>query len=372
MAQRRILHVIDQGGPGGAQAVLLELAVGLRCEGLEPIVVVNCDDWLARELRTRHIAPHIVPSSGSLNLSYLQALRRLISTERPGLVVAHLLGPSVYCSLAASLSGIPVVSVFHGQTDVSPTERYLSLKAAVLQIGASKVVYVSERLRKALQPRLRIPASKTSVIPNGIDLKKVIDAPISPVREQLGIPQDSFLIGAVGHVRPEKGYDLLLRAARIALDAEPGIHFIVAGDTRTPHYAELQALVIELGVGGRVHFLGMRSDVPGLLKAVDLFVLSSKSEGFSIACCEAMAARVPVVATESGGPEEILDGGRCGLLVPNDSPEKLANSIVSICRRPEDGCAMASTAFERVSRHYSIESMLDTYSRLCSTLTETT
>lgn len=361
---RKVLHLIDTGGPGGAETVFAHVATGLTSRGFDNIAVVSRDAWLANRIRSGGLEPRILPAKGSLNRKYLAGILHLIREERPDVLVTHLLGPAVYGSVAGLWTGTPVLAVLHGQSDLGPSERFRGAKAALIRRGASSVVFVSDQLRDALASRLALAPKQCVVIPNGVDVAGIAAAELAPLRADLDLPGDAFLVGAVGNLRRPKAYDVLLRAARIAIDQEPRLRFVIAGDNAVPLLDELLALRGELGLERHVHFLGLRADVPAVLKALDAYVLSSSTEGFSIACCEAMAAGLPVISTRSGGPEQILDGGRCGLLVPPGDPAALAAAILQVARSPTDAQRLAELGRARVAAHYGTDAMLDSYARL--------
>lgn len=364
----KVLHVIDTGGPGGAETVFATVVTGLEARGFRNLAVVGRDDWLCSKLRSMGNEPRVLPSTGSFNTHYLRSLVELIRAEQPDVIVAHMLGPAVYCSIAGCFARTPTIAVFHGQSDFSAEEPFARLKSSAIRLGARRVVFVSDMLRDALASRLRLPAAKYSVICNGVDVDRICTASPAPLRKDLDLPPDAFLIGAIGNVRPPKAYDVLLKAARIAIDQAPKFRFIVAGDTSTPLYRELHELRTRLGLDRHFHFLGFRADTAEVLRALDAYVLSSTTEGFSIACCEAMAAGVPVVATRSGGPEQILDGGRCGLLARPEDPHALAAALLRMANSPDDRRSLSSAAMQRVRANYSVSIMIDAYRELISAL----
>ena len=202
------------------------------------------------------------------------------------------------------------------------------------------------------------------MIPNGVDIAGIAAAEPASLRSDLDLPSDAFLVGAVGNLRRPKAYDVLLRAARIAIDQEPRLRFVVAGDNAVPLHDELLALRGGLGLDRHVHFLGLRPDVPAVLKALDAYVLSSSTEGFSIACCEAMAAGLPVISTRSGGPEQILDNGSCGLLVPPGDAAALAAAVLELMRSPTEARRLAGLGRSRVAANYGTDAMLASYAAL--------
>ncbi len=361
---RKVLHLIDTGGPGGAETVFAQVATDLASRGFQNIAVVSRDAWLASRLRSGCLEPRILPAKGSLNRKYLAGILRLIREERPDVLVTHLLGPAVYGSVAGLWTGTPLLAILHGQSDLGPSERFRGAKAALIRRGAARVVFVSGQLRDVIAPRLGLSPKQCIVISNGVDVAGIGAAAPAPLRADLDFPSDTFLVGSVGNLRRPKAYDVLLRAARIAIDQEPRLRFVIAGDNAVPLHGELLALRGGLGLDRHVHFLGLRLDVPAVLKALDAYVLSSSTEGFSIACCEAMAAGLPVISTRSGGPEQILDGGRCGLLVPPNDPSALAEAIVKITRSPAEAARLAELGRARVSAHYGTDAMLGSYAAL--------
>lgn len=356
----RVLHLIDTGGPGGAETVFLQTATRLDPDRFRSVAVVGSTGWLAQQFQERGVSPLIAPSKGSINGRYLWKLLRLARRHRSDVIVAHLYGSAVYASLAGMLLSVPVVSVLHGHIDVDGAGRFSSLKAAVVRRGSHKVVFVSERLQEHLEPRLRLADALRIVIPNGVDTEAFRCNRDQSIRTELGISDETTLIGAIGNVRAPKAYDVLLRAARIAIDRSPHLHFLVAGDCENDLGRQLKQLSRDLGIDRHVTFLGLRPDVPRLLNNLDVFVLSSHTEGFSIACIEAMACGVPVIATRSGGPEQILEGG-AGILVPTGEPESLALAIERVILSKDSAATMTATAIQRVHERYSLAKMLSSY-----------
>ena len=364
----RVLHVIDTGGPGGAETVFLQTATCLDAARFQSTAIVGGEGWLAQQLRQRAVSPHVVPAKGSFNARYLMALLRLARQHGSEVIVAHLYGSSVYASLAGTLLSIPVVSVLHGQSDVPDAERVSWLKTAIVRTGSRSVVFVSERLRDHLRARIRLAAAQCAVIPNGVDTALFRPGRDRSLRAELGLADDTALIGAIGNIRKPKAYDVLLRAARALLDRSQRFHLVIAGDCGNSLGRQLDQLKRDLGIERCVTFLGLRADVRAILNNLDVFALSSHSEGFSIACIEAMACGVPIVATRSGGPEEILQG-ECGLLVPTGDPEALAAALERVLSSKELAATLTGSAMKRVHEQYSLSTMLSRYEALLERVT---
>jgi glycosyltransferase involved in cell wall biosynthesis len=362
-AMIRILHVIDTGGPGGAETIFLHAAARLNRARFESVAVVGGEGWLAGQIRGHGLTLEVLPAKGRFNVRYLTALARLVRRHRIDVVLAHLYGSAVYASMAGALLSIPVISVLHGHSDMPAAERFSYLKAAIIRRGSRKVVFVSERLEEHLRPRLGLGADRCAVIPNGVDTEVFAPAPDRSLLAELGLPDGTALVGAIGNIRKPKAYDVLLRAARALLDRSQRFHLVIAGDCANALGEQLRGLSRELGIERQVTFLGLRPDVSRILNNLDVYVLSSKTEGFSIACIEAMACGVPVVATRSGGPEQILEG-EAGLLVPTGDPESLASGIERVLSSKELATAMTQRAMQRVHERYSLATMLSRYETL--------
>ena len=358
-----VLHIIDTGGPGGAETVFLHCATRLDHVRFASTAIVGSDNWLASRVRENGLEPIIAPARGSFNLRYLRRIARIAEAVKADLICAHLYGSAVYASLLGAVRSIPVVSVFHGSADIAAGDRFTAIKASIIRNGSRRVVFVSESLRGELAGILKIPPSRSVIIPNGIDTAAFRRGKDDSIRNALRLPPDAILVGAIGNIRPAKAYDNLMRAARALADRSDRFYFAVAGQCSGALADELMGLRNQLGLESRFFFLGLRSDIQTVLHNLDVFVLSSSSEGFSIACVEAMACEVPVVATRCGGPEEIL-GKDCGILVAPGNAGDLANAVFRVAQERELAMRLSRAALKRAHEEYSLKAMLSRYEAL--------
>jgi glycosyltransferase involved in cell wall biosynthesis len=359
----RVLHLIDTGGPGGAETVYLELARGLRDRGHECVAVVPEHDWLEERLVDSGMTPIHIPSAGAMDFRLLGALRRLIREHDIDVVQAHLLASGVYGSMAALLTGVPVVSTFHGLPDISDDDRLLGLKARILQRPGNRVVCVSHWLRHQFV-RKGVLSERTIVIPNGIDLHE-LETRAADLRGELALPDHALLVGAIGNIRRSKAYPLLARAFAQVRDHRPDVHLVVAGhfDPAGDVHAELDSTIERLDLGGHIHLLGFRDDVGAILRDLDAFVLSSTDEGFSLATVQAMGMGLPSVVTRSGGPEEIVRDDEGAILVEPGDVAALARGILTWVDRLDDRRRVRLDG-TRVREEYSVGRMVDRYERV--------
>jgi glycosyltransferase involved in cell wall biosynthesis len=357
----KVLHAIDTSGPGGAETIFLNLIDGLERQRFLPHVAIGeTEGWLRGELVRRGVPIWPLAVKGSCSQRYLRQLLTIIKGEGIGLIQSHLLGSNLYCSIAGALSHTPVVSTFHGFVDTGASERFLSLKLRLVNRGSNSIVFVSDGLAGHYR-RLAGECRKYHTIYNGIDRQRFLPARDDSLRRELGVGRGELLIGAIGNIRPAKGYEFYLRAARHIHDAQPSCRFVIVGEGKGEALQRLVALRQQLGLQEVVHFAGFRSDPATVLHNLDIFLLSSTSEGFSIACIEAMACGLPVVATRSGGPEEIICDGYDGLLVSPGSADALAKGVLRLVSSPQLRAQLSARGMETVARRFDVCAMVQSY-----------
>jgi glycosyltransferase involved in cell wall biosynthesis len=360
---KRVLHLIHVTGPGGAETVCLDLARGLDADRWQSVVCVPEEGWITGELRRAGVEPVLLPTAD--RGAYLRGIVRLVRERRVDLVQAHLLGSALYASLAGILARVPVVSTFHGSTDVNlPRGLRSRVRYGVIRRGSRRVVLVSEPLRAELLDRGHLPPGQLATIPNGIDTAVFRPRADRSFRREIGVEDHHVLVGAVGNLRDAKDYPTFLRAAALLAARSPDYRFVVAGDDRGPLRGELLRLAEELGLAGKVVLAGFRPDVHRVLNALDVFVVSSRSEGFSLAAVQAMASGVPVVATRCGGPEQILTDGRDGLLVGVGAPDEIATAVERIRGDAELRDRLVRAALTRAADAFSSAGMVRSYEAL--------
>jgi glycosyltransferase involved in cell wall biosynthesis len=363
---KTIFHVIETVGPGGAETVFIQLATRESKE--RNIAALPGPGWVADTLKAEGVAPldlSISRTRPPLDLGLYRHLVRHIRENNVDLLHSHTLGVSVYACLAGLRTGTPVVCTLHGEPDLGRSERWRTIKLAILRRGAAKIVLVSNHLRELFVRESRIPAGRTAVVHNGVDCDRHSAGPDRTFRAELGISDDCFLFGAVGNVRALKAYDNLLHAAAIAVKTNPKLRFAVVGETGSGKLMqELLELRSELGLQDIVHFAGFRSDITPPLRSFDAFVLSSKSEGFSIATVQAMASGLPVLATRSGGPEEIITDGVDGLLVPRADSAALAAGMLRLAGDGELRTRLGAAARASARAKFSLAKMLESYEQI--------
>ena len=360
-----ILHSIDTIGPGGAEKVFLTLAKALEeRRTYRNFVVIPGKGWVYDELKGIGLEPILLNARGSFNIKYLYALIRIVKKLRINVIQSHLLGSNVYCSLAGKICGIPVISTFHGFVDAESNDKLLINKLRIVNWGSAWVVFVSNHLKSYFDTHFRFNDKKVKVIYNGIELHLKERKKRDSIRKLLGLRNDDILIGSIGNIREAKGYNYLLEAAARVVKSRPECKFVIVGEGSGKLYDDLLAIKKRMHLEDNLFFVGFRQDINEILDGLDIFVLSSISEGFSISTIEAMASGIPVICTRSGGPEEIVSPGKDGLLVEPKDPEALAEKILILLRNKTLAEEMGKAGRRHVLENFTVETMIEKYQGL--------
>jgi glycosyltransferase involved in cell wall biosynthesis len=227
------------------------------------------------------------------------------------------------------------------------------------------VFAVSNKVRRHSIEIDRVHASRVITIYNGLDLAHW------SVQSRPSAISRALLITTIGNIRRVKGHDVFIRAAAMLAPRFPDVTFSIAGDVLEPGYfAELQGLIRELNLSDRFHFAGSVSDLRQHLDVADIFVLPSRNEGFSNAIIEAMAASLPVVATDVGGNAEAVQAGVTGFIVPPNDPAALSAAIEILLVDPLQARSMGAAGRARAAACFTVEAMMKhittTYANLLS------
>jgi glycosyltransferase involved in cell wall biosynthesis len=290
-------------------------------------------------------------------------LARCLRADRVDLLHCHLPEAGVVGRIACRLARIPVVYTEHSLWDHHhPVAR--ALNRATLAWN-DRVIAVSEAVRRCVLAGSRTPPDRVVTIPNGIDVARVErDAASAPAPWKTeGIADGTRIVGTVGSLAPVKGHRYLLHALAHLRARGHQVHGVIVGRDRG-ELPRLRRLAVDLGLEGCVTFAGQRADAAALIRAFDVFVLPSLSEGLPVTLLEAMALGRPVVATDVGGIPEVLRDGQDGLVVPAGDPAALAAGIDALLRDPERASRLGRTARERVLDEYTVRRMVVRYQQV--------
>lgn len=359
---KTILHLIETSGPGGAEKMLMSLVENLNQKAYRSVICLLKDGWLNTQLRQRGIETVLIPQSRGLDPGWLYKCVRLIRQKEVDLVHAHEFNMNVYGCMAAWFSLVPSIATVHGKGYyIDRWRRKMAYRAVANH--SFRMVAVSENVRQFLIEQVGAKPDKLTTIYNGIDRKRFLRSEDGvQLRRELGIPETTPVIGAIGNLYPVKGHTYLVKAAAHVVERFPEAVFLFAG--RGVLLTQLQHEVDQLGLTNSVKFLGFREDIPALLQALDIFVLPSLSEGLPLSLLEAMASSKPAVATNVGGTPEVLVNEETGYLVPPMDHESLASRLLALLSDKAMAKRMGANGRNRVCEKFLLETMVSAYEAL--------
>lgn len=355
---KTVLHIIDTTGPGGAETVFTQLAQAAISEGYKSIALIRGPGWVRSELERLGITIYECDCKGSFNFKFLLFIIKLIRKEKVNVIQSHLLGSNVYASMAGLISRTPVISTFHGFVDVPDTERFSLLKFIILRIGSDRIVAVTDQLKEKLLENNFLNHKKIMVIANGVDTDIFL-----PKSKYTILTDQLVRIGCLGNVRKPKNYPLAMETLKLLLEKGVNAQLHIAGDDTNDLAKSCKKMAEELGIAQSICWHGFITDAPEYLKNIDVFMLSSSSEGHPLALTQAMAVGLPIVTT-SCGVEHIIENHVSGLMVENQSAVKLADAIALLTKDEPLRVALGKTARCEVEQKWGLSATLKKYFEL--------
>lgn len=362
----RIAHVVESLDIGGLEHVVVALAAAQRARGHEVLIICL---WrrgaLAERAELSGVRVECCDKSPGLDARALRRMRALLRDF--GADVLHTHNPMAhYYAVAAALGlGIGrVINTRHGMGSGELSARREKLYRLAL-LATDHAVSVCDAARQRFVAHGVMPQRKASVVRNGIDLSRFVARSASAsatLRTALGLPERVVLFGTVGRLNEAKQQARLLVALRALVDSGVPAALVIAGDGELRDALESQT--DKLGLRECVRLLGARNDVPDLLAAMDVFVLPSRTEGYSLALVEASAAALPIIATAVGGNAEIVQDGVTGLIIPAGDDERLLAAMRELALDGPRRASLGAQARAWALREGSLDAMCDGYQRL--------
>ena len=317
---------------------------------------------LSQGLSEKGIGVHLLKRRPGVDYFYPFKLAKYLKKSK--IKILHLHNPTAlfYGTLAGKIAGTPcIIYTEHGRDFSSSTK--VRIANGLLCKIVNRVVVVAEHGKRYLVEHEGVNEKKITKIYNGIDSQRFGRIHNSKfIRRILGIADDQPVIGIVARLDPIKNHACLIRAMKIIATRLPEAVLLIIGDG--PLRIELESLTTNLGLQNHVKFLGARSDIPELLSVMDVFVLSSFSEGLSLTLIEACAAAKPIVATDVGGNAEIVKHESNGFLVPSDQPEDLAKAILEILTHDAKAKLMGEMGRKQFEEKFTLDVMVKKYEYL--------
>ncbi|MCS6297091.1 MAG: glycosyltransferase family 4 protein [Nitrospira sp.] len=358
---KTILFLSTSSGPGGAEQVISNLAASLDPAKYRGVLCVFRPGWLQERSQARGVPTYVIPTQGMTDWRWAFRFRDLLKYEHVDLIHAHEFDANVQGAAVAIHLGIPLVATVHGKHYFwEKLRRRLAYRWVSRR---ATMVAVSEDLKRFIVEKVGVSSERITVLYNGVDVPPIpVLADIEACRREINLQGTDRVVGVVGNLYPVKGHQYLIDAIPEVLEKYPDTSFVFAG--RGQLETALKQQVNRLGLGTRVHFLGLRQDIPRILALLDVFVLPSLSEGLSMAILEAMMAGKPVIATRVGGNPEIVLEGETGFLVPPKDSPALAASLIALLKNRHLASEFGENGKRRAERQFSLQTMVSSYQAL--------
>jgi glycosyltransferase involved in cell wall biosynthesis len=371
----KILYVITGLTTGGAEMMLYKLLSKLDRNRFAPVVVSLMDrGTFGDRIEALGIPVHTIDMKSGIPTP--AAIGRLIGTVRqlkPDLIQGWMYHGNLSAQFASLFSShkIPVLWSIHHSLDSLASEKKMTQAiirfSSIISLYTNQIVFVSKN-SKLQHEALGYCSENSCIIPNGFDtslFKPSIEARRT-IRAELGLPEDSFLIGLIARYHPMKDHANFLQAAALLLKDYPNVQFVLAGNGVDEKNPTLCQLIHELGIAEGIHLLGERQDIPRLTAALDIASSASYTEAFPNVIGEAMSCAVPCAVTDVGDSAWIV--GNAGRVVPPRDSEALANAWKELIELgPEGRKALGKAARVRIIESFSLNSVVARYESLYET-----
>jgi glycosyltransferase involved in cell wall biosynthesis len=345
-----VMQFIGNNIVGGMETYVKRLIERLPAERFRITAVCPYESRYSESLRERGAEVLILSMPDDPSWASICSTAAYVAAEQVDVLQCHLTNAHILGGVVGKLTGVPVLYTAHGR-------RLESEDIEVHRLTGTHLGVVC-RFTQMHAIGLGVAPEMVHLLPNGVDVdlfrpQRLRDGPL---RREYGIPADAPLVGFVGRLSQEKGPETFLRSMLLAHQAVPDVHVAMVGTG--PMEPNVQAFIRNFNMGDWVHLAGLRDDVPGLLRELDIFVSSSHSEAMPLAMMEAMACGLPIVGTRVGGVPDLILHGESGYLVDRADINAISSAVRGLLQEPELRERMGAVSRERAVRQFSLTDSL--------------
>jgi glycosyltransferase involved in cell wall biosynthesis len=363
-----ILYVIDNIEFGGGERVFSQIIRGLDKERFGVFVASNPGGIFEKKLTEVGIKIDPVQMTNRYNLGIISRLKKIIKTKDIRIVHSQGGRADFFARTAARISRVPIIissiAMLVEGYDVSILRKSLYvLMDRQTEKWVDRFIILSEASRRTLIERHKIQPEKILKIHNGIEIEeyradnKEVRNKKSELRKELGLKSDVPVIGVIGRLVWQKGFEYLIQAIPQVIKDFPEAKFLIVGEG--PLRGRLEELCERLKIEDNIIFTGFRSDIKDILATIELLAMPSLLEGLPMVLLEGMAMAKPIVATRIDGITEVLENSKTGLLVPAKKPHDLAEAIIEILKNKTKANLLGKNARKIVEEKFSVKRMVE-------------
>jgi len=346
---------------GGAEKNLFDIVTGLDKEKFECIVMSMQSGDMLDQVRESGIEAY------DLNIKRIYSpiaifkeikLYFFLRKRKINILVTYHESSDFIGALVGKMAGVKLIS---SRRDMGfrLNKRHISIYKHINKLF-DKIITVSDAVKQIIYERENVPLEKMITIYNGVDIERFqIDVDINKYKQELGIPLDSKVIGTVGNIRHIKGTDIFIGSIPGIVKKFDNVYFLIVGkyEQADIYYQQLKQQIEKNNISDRVIFTGKRIDIPELLQIMDVVVFPSRSEGFSNAIIEAMAAGKPVIATDVGGNKEVINSGKDGIITPDCNLTMIESAIKLLLSDEDMNKHIRENVKNKIINYFSLKKM---------------
>lgn len=336
----KVLHVSTPHSWRGGEQQAAYLMTALHEDGVDQVLLCPADAPLAQKI-IPEIKCYTFKKRGWLDVHVAKQIKSITQQESPDLIHCHDSHAHSGAVMAAAFMAVDVPIIVSRRVDFPVSSNPLS-RWKYNHPAVKKIICVSKAIAEITAPSIR-DHHKLAVVHSGIDAS-LFQASMDKkmLRHELGLTPDTILIGNLSALADHKDYPTFLRTAALILKENPAIHFIIAGDG--PEEKKIRQLINELQISPNVHMLGFRNDIRAVMQSLDIFMITSRTEGLGTIVLDAFAAGIPVVATRAGGIPEMVEDGVTGLLAGIGDATGLSKAVHHLLTHPALKAELISNA----------------------------
>jgi len=298
----------------------------------------------------------------------IKQIRKIIKTNKVDIIHCHQYTPWVYGVIAAAFTKTKVIFTEHGRFHPDSSTWKRKLINPILNLFTDQVTAISKATKQALIEFENIPEKSIDVIYNGIAPLDVNQADVDKLRAELAIPENNTILGTIARFDPIKNHTMMLKAFSLVLEQQPNTTLIIVGDGEERH--NIERCIEKSGIRNNVLLTGYQTKPQNYLALMDIYLLSSFSEGTSMTLLEAMSLGKPCVVTDVGGNPEVIIDGENGFVTPNDNKNKFATGIIKIIHENGKAISFEKVSENRFKTHFSEKNMNNKYQDLYQQMTQ--
>ncbi len=364
MKPTKIAHVTFDMQIGGAERVILNLVENTDIDRFDITIlcIENHLGELGTQLKEKGIKIITFGRNPGFDFKLLKKIRGYIRQNKIEILHCHQYTPYTYGVLASFLLPCDVIFTEHGRfyPDVRKFKRVMI--NPLLEKITKRITAISSATVSALIKYENFSSQKIDLVYNGLEDSKYNISASRNIKKEFDIPEDVYIIGTVARLDPIKNQKMMFHALKSIKEKIPEIKLLVIGDG--PERKSLENLVIELQLQENVVFTGFRNDVHLFYQIMDIFLLTSFSEGTAMTLIEAMASSLPCIVTDVGGNPEVVINNETGIVIPSDRHDLLTTTVCELLWDTAKIKKMGQAGRQRFEQNFTIEKMVDAYQKL--------